>query len=123
MSYISNIRNLEILIILQTSRYAAAIYLTAKEFYVRNANEFTVANANIQITHCVVVTTYGDIDLDQHKARLMACCWQHQAITWTSVDPSSKVSYVIDLRAISQQMFANLIWNSKIISTCPPGTN
>ena len=111
MSYISNIRFYFI--------NAPAIYLTAKEFYARNAIEFTVDKAIILLTHCVLVTTYGNINLDQYKIRLMTCCWQHQAITCTNVDPSSKVFYNITLRAISQQVFVNLIWNLKIISICP----
>ena len=35
------------------------------------------------------MTTYGDIDLGKHWLRQRLGAWQHQAITWTSVDLSS----------------------------------
>ena len=38
------------------------------------------------LTHCGLVTPYGDIDLGQHSSRQWLVAWQHQAITWTNVD-------------------------------------
>ena len=37
--------------------------------------------------------------------------WQHQAITWTTVGLPSEVFRGIHIRAISQQVFMNLIRN------------
>ena len=36
--------------------------------------------------------------------QVMACCWRHQAITWTNIDWSSMKSSDIHIGAISQQM-------------------
>ena len=53
--------------------------------------------ALVILTHCDLVTPYGDKDLGQHA-------WRHQAITWTNVDWSSVKSSDIHIRAISQEM-------------------
>ena len=37
----------------------------------------------IYVTHCGLVTLYGEIDLSQHWHKI---AWQHQAVTGTSVD-------------------------------------
>ena len=43
---------------------------------------------HILLTHCGLVTPYGDTDLGQTLAQVMLpiVAWQHQAITWTNVD-------------------------------------
>ena len=46
------------------------------------------------LTHCGLVTPYGDRDLSQ----------QHHAITWTNVDWSSVKSSDIHIKAISQEI-------------------
>ena len=38
------------------------------------------------------------------SAQIMACCWRHQAFTWTNVDLSSGRSSAIHLSAILQEM-------------------
>ena len=37
------------------------------------------------LTHCALVTSYGDIDLGQHSLKWWLVTWRHQAITWTGV--------------------------------------
>ena len=56
------------------------------------------------LTHCGLMTPYGNIELGQHwlKERLVA--WQHQAITWANVDLSYVMSHDIHLRAILQEI-------------------
>ena len=56
------------------------------------------------VTHCSLVTPYGDRDLGQQWLRLWLVAWRHQAITWTNVDWSSVKSSDIHIRAISQEM-------------------
>ena len=58
------------------------------------------------LTHCGLVTRYGDIHLGQHW-RLEA--WRHQAITWTNVKFSSRVHLTI-------------FWRQMHITTQPPIT-
>ena len=41
-----------------------------------------------QLTHCGLMTQYGDRDLGQRWLRYWLVAWQHQAITWTNVDLS-----------------------------------
>ena len=70
-------------------------------------------------THCGLVMPYGDIELGQH----WLVVWQHQAITWTSVDLSWVRSTDIHLRAISQvrsqpsitEISFNSLWPSDTI--------
>ena len=38
------------------------------------------------LTHCGLVTPYGDMELGQHCLRQWLVAWRHQAITWTNVD-------------------------------------
>ena len=56
------------------------------------------------LTHCGLVTRYGDRDLGQHLLRLRLDTWQHQAITWTNVDWSSVKTNDSRIRTISQEM-------------------
>ena len=44
------------------------------------------------LTHCALMTPYGDIDLGQHWLRQWLVAWWHQAIAWTNVDLPSKCS-------------------------------
>ena len=53
------------------------------------------------LTHCGLVTPYGDIDLRQHWFRQWLVAWRHQAITWTNVDLSSFKAFGIHRRALS----------------------
>ena len=79
----------------------------------------------MNLIHCGLVTAYGNIDLSQYWLRLWLVAWQHQVITWTTVDLSSKASCGIHLREISQGMLMNIIhnmcleiWWHHIISLC-----
>ena len=38
------------------------------------------------LTHCGLMTPYGDRDLGQHWLRQWLVAWWHQAISWTNVD-------------------------------------
>ena len=53
------------------------------------------------VTHCGLVTPYGDKELCQHLIRYWLVAWRHQAITWTNVDLSSLRSHSIHLCALS----------------------
>ena len=44
------------------------------------------------LTHCGLVTPYGNIDLGQHLLRYWFVAWQHQVITWTNIDLLPKSS-------------------------------
>ena len=55
----------------------------------------------ILLTHCGLLTSYGDRDLGQHWLRKWLVAWRHQTITWTNFDLSSVRSNGIHLRAIS----------------------
>ena len=61
------------------------------------------ANSTL-FNHCGLVTSYGDIDLDQQCFRLWIVAWRHQPITWTNVDLSPVRSGGIHLRAILQEI-------------------
>ena len=54
-----------------------------------------------ELTHCGLVTPYGDMELGQHWLRQWLVAWRHQAITWTNVDSSSVRCHGIHLRALS----------------------
>ena len=64
-----------------------------RQAYIRRLNSLRTVGINplspgasvILLTHCGLVTPY-DIDLCQHWLRWRLFAWQHQAITWTSVD-------------------------------------
>ena len=70
------------------------------------------------LTHCGLMTPYGDGDLGQHWLRWWLVAWWHQAITWTNVDWSSVKSSDIHIRAISQEMSQPSISNIFLKSTC-----
>ena len=53
------------------------------------------------LTHCGLVTPYGDRDLVQHLFKYWLVVWWHQAITWTNVGWSSVRSCGIHRRALS----------------------
>ena len=58
-----------------------------------------------ELTHWGLVTPYGDIDLGQHLAQVMACCLMapsHYLKSWTNVDLSSVRPSDILLRSILQ---------------------
>ena len=57
-----------------------------------------------KLTHCGLVTPYGDKDLGQHWLRKWLVAWQHQAITWNNVDWSSVKSSDNHIRATSQEI-------------------
>ena len=42
------------------------------------------------LTHCSLITSYGDINMGQYCLRLWLVAWRHQDITWTNFDLSSK---------------------------------
>ena len=51
--------------------------------------------------NCGLVTSYGDIDLDQHWLRLWLVTWPGRAIAWTNIDLILMGFSGIHLRAIS----------------------
>ena len=65
-----------------------------RQAYIRRLNSLRTVGINplspgasvILLTNCGLVTPYDDIDLCQHWLRWRLFAWQHQAITWTSVD-------------------------------------
>ena len=59
------------------------------------------------LTHCGLVTPYGDTYLGQHWLRLWLVAWWHQAITWTNIDLSSERPGDIHLRSIWQEILSN----------------
>ena len=71
------------------------------------------------LTHCGLLTPYGDRDLSQHWLRESLVAWRHQAITWTNVDLSSGRSSDINLRAslqeIPQPSITEIIWKIKYL--------
>ena len=71
------------------------------------------------LTHCGLLTPYGDRDLSQHWLRESLVAWRHQAITWTNVDLSSGRSSDINLRAslqeIHQPSITEIIWKIKYL--------
>ena len=56
------------------------------------------------LTHCGLMTPFGDRDQGQHSLRQWLVAWRHQAITWTDVDWSSVKSSDIHIRANPQEM-------------------
>ena len=60
------------------------------------------------LSHCGILTPYGDINLGQYWLRYWLVAWRHQAITWINVDLPYIRSAVIHLMAISQ------IWQPSI---------
>ena len=89
---------------------APEIVLTTTSGATSNDNVDTMKALGV---HCQIladsdlVTPYGVINLGQHWRREWSAAWRHQAITWTYVDVLSKVSCVIHIRAISQEVLMN----------------
>ena len=52
-----------------------------------------------KLTHCGLMTPYGDMDLGQHWLGKWLFAWRHQVITWTRVDLSSVMFRGVHLRA------------------------
>ena len=75
-----------------------------RHFFFISWNNFRMTRVNVKLTHCGLVTPYGDIDLGQHWLRKWLVAWRHQAINWTNVGWSSVKSSDIHVRAISQEM-------------------
>ena len=59
-----------------------ALYMTDLEEYLNFIFLLTI----VGLTHCALVTPYGDRGLGQHWLRWSLVAWWHQAITWTIVD-------------------------------------
>ena len=55
---------------------------------------------SILLTHCGLVTPYGDKDLGQYWLKLWLIAWWHQAIIWTNVDLLFAGTSDFNLRAI-----------------------
>ena len=72
----------------------------------------------IMLTHCGLVTPYGDRDLGQHWLRQWLVAWLHQAITWTNVDLSSVRSSGVHLRPISQEIPQPSVTEISLKITC-----
>ena len=71
---------------------------------------------HVVITLRGLLTSYGDIELDQHWLMQWHVAWRHQAITWANLDLSVRSSD-INLRAIWQEIpQASIIWISWKIS-------
>ena len=60
--------------------------------YVQTTN--IMLSMDNELTHCSLVTPYGDRDMGQHWLRQWLVAWRHQAITWTNVDLSSDVATI-----------------------------
>ena len=87
-----------------------------------------INSAEQGLTHCGLVTQYGDINLGQHWISLWLVAWRHQAITWTNVDLSSVRSSCTHMSAIlARDASAISHWNqlenylSKILFKSPRG--
>ena len=61
-----------------------------------------ISESRCTLTHCDLVTQWGDIDLCQNWLRQWLGAWRHQAMAWTNVDLSSNLYSGIHLKAISQ---------------------
>ena len=57
-----------------------------------------------ELTHCGIVTPYGDRDLGQQLFRWWLVAWRHQAITWINVEVSALRSSDVHLKAISLEI-------------------
>ena len=80
------------------------------------------------LTHCGLVTPYGDIDLGQHWLKKSLVAWWNQAITWANVDFLLMGFRGIHLREISHHVvmllfcimsFKLYFWNYGQISQGP----
>ena len=59
--------------------------------------------ATEHLTYC------GDTDLGQHRLILWSVAWQHQAITWTSVDSSTLQLCGIHRKAMSKELYISIL--------------
>ena len=80
------------------------------------------------VTHCGLVTWYGDIDLGQHWFTQWLVAWHLQVLTGTNVDFSLARFHGIHLRGISQwvskvlcKLRLNTIYAFKITAKSPRG--
>ena len=48
--------------------------------------EWAESSTNVLLTHCGLITSYGDIDLAPFWLNKWHVSWRYQAITWTNVD-------------------------------------
>ena len=72
--------------------------------------------AELLLTHCGLVTPYGDMELGQHWLRQWLVAWRHQAITWTNVDWSSVKSNDIPIKGKPGFFQVAKMWtNEKIL--------
>ena len=67
------------------------------------------------ITHCSLVTPFGDMYLGPHWFSCYLACWRHQTITWTHVDFSSmgcyEISHESNFTATTQATLHNELGN------------
>ena len=64
------------------------------------------------LTHCGLMTSYGNIDLGLDWLRLWHATWLHQAISWNNYDGSSTGSSGIHSRVMFTWASAlNYVWN------------
>ena len=67
------------------------------------------------LTHCGLVTSYGNIDLGLDWLRLWHATWLHQAINWNNYDGSSTGCSGIHSRVMFTWVSApNYVWNVHI---------
>ena len=52
-------------------------------------SQLRLVKINLDLTHFVLITPYGDLNLGQHWLRSWFVAWLHQAISWNIVDYSS----------------------------------
>ena len=81
-----------------------SIYFIEKYWKCRPPKGGHLVQFSIYLTHCGLMTPYGDIDLDQHWLRLCLVAWRHQATAWTNFDLLLIKFSDIRLRAITKQM-------------------
>ena len=84
--------------------YGSEYTLTHLSSFTINEILQTTLPTTFSLTHCGLVTPYGDRDWGQHGLRQWLVAWRHQAITWTNVDWSSVKSSDVHMRAVSQEI-------------------
>ena len=77
--------------------YAILVYMEDEV----NCNLLSSQCCNIILTHCGLVTPYGNMELGQYWLRQRLVAWRHQAITWTNVDLSLVSSHGIHFKTLS----------------------
>ena len=77
-----------------------------------------------ELTHCSLMTPYGDMDLDQHCPWWWLVAWWHQTTTWTNVDFSySEVQWYSPGSSFTVNAHATILYNefdSSILLKLPP---